>query len=80
MARHKKRRKETFDDHMALSYEEACGVLKFFSIPEREFNEWIDGQTCPVIPSGNGIACGYYLDDVSRFVKWKVKGVTPIFD
>lgn len=69
--------KVSFDDHIALSYEEVRGVLKYFNIPEQEFSDWIYGQTCPILPNGTW---GYYWYDVNRFVRWKIGGPTPIFD
>jgi hypothetical protein len=53
------------------------GILMYFRIPEQEFNEWIVGQTCPLLPDGN---IGFFAWDVHRFVDWKVHGIKPIWD
>lgn len=67
----------TLIDKCDYSWPETQGILKFFDIPEQEFSEWIEGQTCPILPSGN---MGFFHYDVFRFVQWKVKGVIPIWD
>jgi hypothetical protein len=77
MARHKTRRAETFDNHQGVSDEEVRTLLKFFRIPDQEWNEWINGQTCPILPNGK---MGYFWWDVKRFIDWKEKGVLPVWD
>lgn len=76
MVRRKACRKVVFDDHMALSYEEVLGVLKYFRLPKQDFDNWMVGQTCPLT---NG-KIGVYWYDLNRYVQWKLQGKLPIFD
>lgn len=74
MVRRKAQREVVFDDHMALSYDEVVGILKFFDIKRTPFFEWMIGQTCPMI---NG-RCGYYWFDVHRYIRSRLTG-DPLF-
>jgi len=51
--------------------------LKKFGLKYAPFRKWMFGQTCPILLDGTG---GVYQWDVERYIEWKVKGVTPVFD
>jgi hypothetical protein len=67
----------TFDSHSGFSMEECKAVLRFFNLPDRDYFDWMSGQTCPILQNGK---MGYYWYDLNRYIRWRVTGVTPIFD
>lgn len=77
MARHKRAKYKATETHQDLSYEGVHTLLDFFGIPDRDFDDWIQGQTCPILPNGK---MGFFWWDVKRFIDWKTRGVIPIWD
>jgi hypothetical protein len=75
-----RKKKVKFDEHMGLTVEEVKAVLKFFNLPDQEYFEWMEGQTCPIIPNGNSVSMGYYWYDLNRWIEHKLNGKTLIWD
>jgi hypothetical protein len=57
--------------------DEVKAVLRFFNLPEKDYWEWMDGQTCPMLPNGK---LAVYWYDLHRYVTWKEKGIVPVWD
>ena len=66
-----------WDSHVGFSKEECQVVLRYFNLPDVFFFNWMDGQTCPMLPNGK---IGVYWYDLNRYIRWKVVGEKPIFD
>lgn len=94
MARHKtsksngtKRALEHLDYHEGLSSNQVKIILREVGLGHLldEFNEWLYGQTCPIISRRNdrGILCeigGIYEYDLFRWIESKKTGVAPVWD
>ena len=63
------------DDFMGMSIDD----IKKSMTPNEylSFNNWIYGQTCPVLHNGKP---GYYKHDVERFLRLIRKGEKTYFD
>lgn len=87
MARHKKQSVERLDYHEGLSPNQVQIILREFGLGERfnEFNEWMYGQTCPIILrftiEGKDVKqTGVYEYDLFRWIESKKTGIAPIWD
>ena len=66
------------DNHNKDMHEkEVKDLLKKNKVKWSEFNEWMRGQTCPVLEDGS---CGYFQHDVERFIRHKLQGEKLIWD
>jgi hypothetical protein len=63
----------------AFTEEEVKVILRWVSIPDKEFFDWHGGQTGIILPNGK---LGYYKSDLEFFVQHKLAGYRsiPIFD
>jgi hypothetical protein len=66
-----------FESHAGFSEDEVKAVLRFFNLPDKDYFEWMNGQSCPILPNGQ---IGYYWYDLHRYIEWRTKGVKPEFD
>ena len=88
MARHKRRKQEPLNYHEGLSVNQVKIVLTEFGFDNRidEFNEWMYGQTAPIIQRHNRRTGniektgGIYEYDLFRFIESKKTGVAPRWD
>lgn len=87
MARRKKQPLESLDYHEGLSANQVKVILREFALDKflDEFNEWMFGQTCPIIKrydNNGGIieVTGVYEYDLFRWIESKKTGVSPIWD
>lgn len=80
-----KRVKERLDYHEGLSSNQVKIVLTELGLNIDEFNEWLYGQTAPVIVRYNEKGQeekvgGVYEYDLLRYIQSKRTGIPPIFD
>lgn len=80
------RRKEQLDYHEGLSSNQAKIVLRECGLDFREFNKWMGGQTCPIVPrhsrdTGEIIEKGgVYEYDLFRWIESKKRGTALLWD
>lgn len=80
-----KLRVESLDYHEGLSVNQVKIILRELKLDERKFNEWMYGQTCPVIQRAdrNGVwrqVLGIYEYDLFRWIENQKKGTPLIWD
>jgi hypothetical protein len=74
------------DYHEGLSLNQVAVILKELGLLESigEFQEWLHGQTCPVIKrrgkSGDVDVFGVFEYDLFRWIYSKKTGIPPIWD
>ena len=69
--------KLNFDDHRPLSKMAVRGALEYFNLAEDDFFNWMNGQTCPLLPNGQA---GVFWYDLNRYIQWKLNNIVPEFD
>lgn len=84
-----KLRVESLDYHEGLSANQVKIILREFGFNDKqrdEFNEWMYGQTCPIITrhkeDGSGVeqVGGVYEYDLFRWIEAKRTKVAPVWD
>lgn len=95
MARHKKSKRcgansasRSLDYHEGLSSNQVEIILRAFSLDNRldEFNEWMYGQTCPIVQRHNRHTGaieetgGIYEYDLFRWISHKKRGSLLLWD
>lgn len=94
MARHKKSRSDgkssttrSLDYHEGLSSNQVEIILRSHSLDHLidEFNEWLYGQTSPIVIRYNKEGkeekiVGVYEYDLFRWIESKRTGIAPVFD
>lgn len=86
MARHKKKRVESLDEHEGLSANQVKIILRELGLDHRKFDKWMYGQTCPIIvrfdeKSGKEKRIGgVYEYDLFRWIDSQKMGVPPVWD
>ncbi len=60
-----------------MTNKEVEALLRRNGLSWAGFNAWIAGQTCPMLDDGT---LAYFTHDVERYIAWKTKGITPIWD
>lgn len=82
-----KRTLEPLDYHEGLSSNQVKIILRELGLYNKlnEFNEWMYGQTCPIIHRTNNAGVleqvgGVYEYDLFRWISSQKTGVTPIWD
>lgn len=82
-------RKESLDYHEGLSANQVKVILREFGFNDksiRDFDEWMYGQTCPVITrykeDGSGVeqVGGVYEYDLFRWIEAKKAKIEPVWD
>lgn len=85
MARLKKRPLESLDYHEGLSANQVKIVLRELGLDSNKFNEWMFGQTCPLVlrhdEKGKTVqVVGIYEYDLFRWIENQKKGTPLIWD
>jgi len=87
MAGRKRKLREMLDYHEGLSSNQVHIILREFGLEHTfdEFNEWLYGQTCPIIKRGGEYDIwksvgGVYEYDLFRFIDSKKTGIPPAWD
>lgn len=77
----------SFNYHEGLSVNQVKIILYEFGLYDKldEFNEWMYGQTCPIIKRGGEYDIwksvpGIYEWDLFRWIAAKKKGTEPVWD
>ena len=74
------------DYHEGLSDNQVRIALYELGLDYKDFAEWMNGQTCPIVPRPRELdgevqnVPGVYEYDLVRYVHWKLKGIKPIWD
>lgn len=82
----KKSKQEELDYHEGLSVNQVKIILREFGLDARKFNEWMYGQTCPIIhryneKTGMLEKCGgVYEHDLFRWIDNQKRGTPLIWD
>ena len=81
----KKRKTESLNMHEGLSSNQVRIILVEFGLDAKEFNKWLYGQTCPIIPrydeKGKVIMVGgIYEYDLFRWIDNQKNGTRLIWD
>lgn len=53
----------------AYTWEGCKKILRKHRLKTREFARWLEGQTCPILPSGK---YGIYAYDLHRWIDYKI--------
>jgi hypothetical protein len=85
MARRKNKPVAALDYHEGLSVNQVKIILTELNLDIDKFNEWMFGQTCPVIHRTNDAGLleqvgGVYEYDLFRWIENQKKGTALIFD
>lgn len=77
--------KQTLDYHEGFSTNQVRILLQELGYDEKEFNDFLSGQTCPMVPRYNRkgkteLVFGVYEYDFLRWLRHKRYGEKPIFD
>lgn len=81
----KKRTVEPLDYHEGLSANQVKIILRELNLDIGKFNEWMYGQTCPIIHRTNNAGVlaqvgGIYEYDLFRWIENQKKGTALIWD